>query len=73
MTCCTQLEVMVKRQACVANLFSWAPAKQGGKALEVLLCALQSRWPHKLLTSVEVNWEICKVTCKIRDNPHALD
>ena len=64
---------MVRRQACVANLLSWAPAKQGGKALEVLLCALQSRWPHRHLTSVHIDWDICRVSCRSVNNPHALD
>ena len=34
-----QLERMIRRQSCVANLLSWAPALQGGLALQVTASA----------------------------------
>ena len=59
-----QLEVMVRRQACVATLLSWAP-NGIGKAAEVLLCALSGRGLHRKHTQAVVNWETCQVTCEV--------
>ena len=68
-----QLELMTKRTACVATLLSWIPEKKGGKALEVLMCALAGKWPHKHRSRVEINWELCKVTCHVVPDQSALD
>ena len=59
-----QLEMMVKRQTCVANLLSWSP-KAGGRALDVLMCGLSGRGLTRRSTRALVNWELCKVTCEL--------